>query len=765
VRLIWFFSAVILAVATSTAPRALERSGATEVQSTSQSADRSVTVDFARDVQPLFKQYCYGCHGPTLQKNGFRLDRRSDALRGGTFAVIGPGNSAGSRLYMRLTGTQYGPQMPPTGALPAEHVETIKKWIDEGAEWPDEFSGEVPPPAPDPLAIRAIEALRSSDRASLQRLAASNPTIGSLRGPEGSTPLMHAVLYGGVADVELLLDGGADPNVKNDAGVTALMWVGADAEKTRLLLGSGASVNARSDAGRTPLLIAAGVPGAAEVVKQLLHRGADPSVKAYSLFGETTPLFESVYTGDEATFRLLLERGADVNGAGPGTLGLALRAQCGSCVELLLAKTAPVLMTPTMFIGGPPFGPALATNLLLAHGADAKAKDPQGRTMLMLAAASEALPVEAVKALLEKGVDVNAKSANGDTALKYARRHGKTPVVDLLEKAGAIDVPVNTPVLKPVPAASPRGAVERVLPLLQQNDVTFFKKSGCVSCHNNTLTALSVSLARSHGVRVDEKIAASQVRAIGQYVESWRERALQGIGIPGDADTVSAILLGLSAEGYPADESTDAMARFLRRQQVPNGQWRPLAHRPPIESSNIQVTAASMRSLQLYAPRAEKAEYQKAVQRAAEWLVAATPRSTEDLVFRLLGLGWSGAANDAIQHAGRALIAEQRPDGGWAQIPTLPSDAYATGQALVALSQTGTLTAADPVYQRGVRFLMQSQLEDGSWFVSTRALPIQPHFESGFPHGRDQFISAAATNWATMALTLAIKPEPSHAAR
>jgi hypothetical protein len=132
-------------------------------------------------------------------------------------------------------------------------------------------------------------------------------------------------------------------------------------------------------------------------------------------------------------------------------------------------------------------------------------------------------------------------------------------------------------------------------------------------------------------------------------------------------------------------------------------------------------------------------------------------RSTEDRAFQLLGLGWSAAAKETIKKAARALAAEQRPDGGWAQIPTLSSDAYATGQALVALQQSGALMPADPMVQRGNRFLMQSQLGDGSWFVTSRAIPLQPHFESGFPHGRDQFISAAATNWATMALSLAIK--------
>src|SRR4026209_560088 len=72
-------------------------------------------VDFARDVQPILRQSCFGCHGPTQQMNGFRLDRRGSAMRGGTIAMIGPGNSDGSRLYHRLIGNDYGTQMPPTG--------------------------------------------------------------------------------------------------------------------------------------------------------------------------------------------------------------------------------------------------------------------------------------------------------------------------------------------------------------------------------------------------------------------------------------------------------------------------------------------------------------------------------------------------------------------------------------------------------------------------------------------------------------------------
>ena len=101
--------------------------------------------------------------------------------------------------------------------------------------------------------------------------------------------------------------------------------------------------------------------------------------------------------------------------------------------------------------------------------------------------------------------------------------------------------------------------------------------------------------------------------------------------------------------------------------------------------------------------------------------------------------------------------AQQRSDGGWAQIPSLPSDAYATGQALVALRESGAVTLTDSTFTRGVQFLMSTQLADGSWFVKSRAMRIQPFFESGFPYGRDQFVSAAGTNWATQALALAAR--------
>ena len=82
--------------------------------------------------------------------------------------------------------------------------------------------------------------------------------------------------------------------------------------------------------------------------------------------------------------------------------------------------------------------------------------------------------------------------------------------------------------------------------------------------------------------------------------------------------------------------------------------------------------------------------------------------------------------------------------------------------ALVAL-QTAGLSVSDAAYERGVRFLLNTQQEDGSWYVRTRAMAFQPYFDAGFPHGFDQWISAAGTSWATMALSLASPASPAPA--
>jgi len=127
-------------------------------------------------------------------------------------------------------------------------------------------------------------------------------------------------------------------------------------------------------------------------------------------------------------------------------------------------------------------------------------------------------------------------------------------------------------------------------------------------------------------------------------------------------------------------------------------------------------------------------------------------------VSRILGLAWGGGSAAVIRSEAKSLAERQRADGGWSQLPTMSSDAYATGEALFALGYAGRVTASDPVLRKGVDYLLNTQANDGSWHVQSRAIWIQSYFESGFPYGQDQFISTAGTAWATLALTLAAEP-------
>ncbi len=298
-------------------------------------------------------------------------------------------------------------------------------------------------------------------------------------------------------------------------------------------------------------------------------------------------------------------------------------------------------------------------------------------------------------------------------------------------------------------------AVEAALPLLQQTGETFFAKSGegCVSCHHQSLPALAIQLSRERGVRVDEKKAKLQAETTKRLLEVRRERLLQGTGVADQLDA-SYWLLGLAAAGVARNETTDALVHYLTLKQAEDGRWRTTLPRPPANDGDYTATALAVRGLQHFGPPGRRDEITARIGKARDWLVKATTTTTEARAFQLFGLKWAGAGEHEIAKAIAALLAEQRDDGGWGQLASMPSDAYATGQALVALHQAGQRSLADPAYRRGVQYLLKTQLDDGSWLVESRSVPVQPYFESGFPHGRSQFISCFATSWATMALVL-----------
>jgi len=396
------------------------------------------------------------------------------------------------------------------------------------------------------------------------------------------------------------------------------------------------------------------------------------------------------------------------------------------------------------FLGAPPLLLALMRSdrgmagVMMAKGADIMATDGFGNTSLMWAAYGETADPALVRELLTKGMDPNAKNKAGETALQWALRRGSTPVVEVLRKGGASDRELV------------KQSIEKAVTLLAKSGPQFVRVSGCTSCHHQSLPQMAFAAARAGGFTVDEKTAKYQVDAVIAMFKPVTEPMAAGkINLPDPAVTVSYALVGLAAEGYAPDTTTDAMAQVVASQQTADGSFLVFPARPPIESSVFTATALSARALQKYGNNPGEA-----IERARKWLETAQPNTTEDRAMQLLGLAWSEGDRTRIEKAAAALVAEQRADGGWAQLPALQSDAYATGQAMAALRIAACAEPSNTTWQKGAGFLLRTQLDDGSWLVKSRTLPFQPYKESGFPHGKDQWISAAGTSWAVLALSL-----------
>ncbi len=99
-------------------------------------------VSFTRDVKPILARHCVSCHGADKQKGGLRLDRKADALAGGDSGkAIIPGKAADSHLMKLVTSDDPDTRMPPKKpALAAAEVATLRAWIDQNADWPDDGS-------------------------------------------------------------------------------------------------------------------------------------------------------------------------------------------------------------------------------------------------------------------------------------------------------------------------------------------------------------------------------------------------------------------------------------------------------------------------------------------------------------------------------------------------------------------------------------------------------------------------------------------------
>lgn len=583
---------------------------------------------------------------------------------------------------------------------------------------------EAPVPARGKLGQDLFLAIDHHDFAGVQSLLKQGADPNARNGLE-FTPLYIAAATHQTDVMKALLSAGAktDPGSPYGSALTFAAMT-ANGEGAKLLLSHDAKINALRADGGTILMMAAnaGDPG---IVGELLHHKADVNAKDND---GATALIYAARQGNLEVGRVLLAGGSAVDGADSHR------------------------RTPLMYAAQT--GHADFVQLLLKSGAKSNVRDDRGLTALLLTAKYGDYP-KVVRALLNGGANVNAADASGITAYSLAVLRGHTACSALLGKPGAATAP---------PYRTPEKALQVSLKTVETSMLRFIERTGCNSCHQEGLGRIATGAARDRGFKLDPAVVRAQGERINGMVtglQSVHEKALEDpeimkqvplIEINEVATSSTWIMAGLDAHKQPSSKGTEAMAMVLARQQAPDGHWGFSIPRVPMQSSFFTFTALAVRALRAYGPKTSEPEITERIGRAKAWLLTAQAQTSEDRSSRLLGLNWSGAGEDDKLKALNSVRADQRLDGGWAQLPDLQSDAYATGQALYALHTAGRLPVSDPVYTRGVQYLLRTQDEDGSWFVNKRAVPANNYFDAGFPHGESQYSSFNGTCWAMMAL-------------
>jgi len=623
--------------------------------------------------------------------------------------------------------------------------------------------------APSQKAEDVFRLIRAGDLEGLRRLATS-PNAAN---PLGETPLHYAATYGSAESLRILLDRGADPNVRDRAEATPLIYGAYDFEKIRLLVATGANINVHARNGMTPLMMAASVHGNVAAVRYLLDKGADPNATRAN---GADALQTAALKSEAEAVRLLLAKGADPRRAdrsgNTALMSAFLNVGEPEMVRSLLAAGSDVnafntdagqrpmgpittfQLTPLMY-AAPAADPAIIATLLKA-GARVNAEDHRKMTALMLAVATDRPNLETVRRLIAAGANVNAKDQFADSVLDWALKFGYPEVIAALRQAGARattppPAPVRPPDFKP---AGPADAIERASVLLAKSGEMFFTAGGgCVGCHHQALNARALGALRTAGLKPDERLRRTFLDSMLAERPGLLTDSPFLLAIGGDTDTLFYEIVALGDMGEPSSPSTDAIVHYLASRQNPSGDWaRSAGPRTPMESSTISRTAWSIRALKTYGWPARNKEFNERIARGRRWLLAARPATSYEEADRIMGLRYAGAPETVLSAAAQSLVNEQKDDGGWSQNPYLASDPYATSVALSTLSEAALLKPADAAYGRGVRYLLGTQFPDGSWYVRSRSPKLQPYFQSAFPYEHDQWISAAATARAVMAL-------------
>lgn len=270
-------------------------------------------------------------------------------------------------------------------------------------------------------------------------------------------------------------------------------------------------------------------------------------------------------------------------------------------------------------------------------------------------------------------------------------------------------------------------AISRGLAFLAKDALAWKEKHKCASCHHAALVVWAMREAKQRGHTVDEPVLADMTKWLAESGEG-KTGVPRPEGIPKALNAKAvyfAIALQASNElDAPMQAGIKLLLGTVKGDQLDNGSWASWPNtRPPI-FGNSDDSMTALATLALLPAAANDAEAKAARDKAVAWLASnKTDGDPQSVAMRLVIWQRMGRPAEELAPLVQRIKERQNTDGGWNQAKEMASDAWATGQALYALSEAG-LQPDDPIIAKGQAFLVKTQREDGSWPMMSR--PTKP---------------------------------------
>lgn len=303
----------------------------------------------------------------------------------------------------------------------------------------------------------------------------------------------------------------------------------------------------------------------------------------------------------------------------------------------------------------------------------------------------------------------------------------------------------------PAPQSADSATIDRGLAFLVKDALAWKNEHNCVSCHHAGLVIWSMREAKQRGLAVDEPVLSELTKWVAESGDG-KTSVARPANIPKALNEKAVSLaLALGANPEPDSVSREGMKLLLttvKGDQIENGSWASWPEtRPPIFGNSDERTTALATLALLPAAAMGDDSAKIARDKGVQWLAGTTTDDDpQSIALRLVLWQRLGRPAKELEPLAKRIQARQNVDGGWSQTDDMLSDAWATGQALYALSHTG-IRPDNPTINRAQSFLIKTQRDDGSWPMTSR--PIKPGGEGSkslIP------ITAAGTAWAVMGL-------------